>query len=222
MITTRSAGQPSRCASCARAYCRSRDSRFSSTCCGEDCRIYTIASRSRCRSQIFEVDPRPKVRADGVAPAGPPSRSMTRVSREFIAHLLIVARRAELSHHDAAEGDQRSLTLLVRQPIPELVERRRPHEGRGRGGATTAAARDMGHLLGSLGVELGSIPPAEGGRPARLWGCPPIPVKARGSGQSPSCFLYQMTSPSWSQKRILIRSRRRLTNRKRWPVKGSW
>ena len=28
------------------------------------------------------------------------------------------------------------------------------------------------------GVELGPIPPAEGGRPARLWGCPPIPVKA--------------------------------------------
>jgi transposase len=32
MTTTRSAGQPRRSANCASAYCRSRDSRFSSTC----------------------------------------------------------------------------------------------------------------------------------------------------------------------------------------------
>src|SRR5512142_2211076 len=133
MITTRSAGQPSLCANCARAYCRSRDSRFSSTCCGVDCRTYTIASRSRCRSRIFEVDLRPKVMADGVASADPPSQSTTRASRELIAHLLIVARCVELSNHDAAEGYQRSLTLFVRQPIPELVERRRPNDGRARG-----------------------------------------------------------------------------------------
>src|SRR5262249_23190245 len=199
MITTRSAGQPSRCASCARAYCRSRDSRFSSTCCGEDCRIYTIASRSRCQSRIFEVEPRPRVMADRVAPAGAPSRSTARASRALIAHLLFVARRVEEPDHDAAEGDQRVLALLVRQPIPELVERRWPKGRRARGGATTASPRDMSHLLGSPGVELGPIPPAEGGRPARLWGCPPIPVKARGWGQSASCFLYQIARPSWSK-----------------------
>src|SRR5262249_31195764 len=160
--------------------------------------------------RIFEVDPRPKILADGVASAGPPSRSMTRVSREFIAHLLIVARCVGLSHHDAAEGGQRSLTLLVRQPIPELVERRGPDDRRARGGATTVAARDMGHLQGSLGIERGSIPPGEAGRPARLWGCPAISVKARGWGQSPSCFLAQTARPSRSQYRILMRSRRLL------------
>src|SRR5436190_284494 len=103
--------------------------------------------------------------ADGVAPAGTPWRSTARASRALIAHLRIVARRVELPDHDAAEGDQRSLALLLRQPIPELVERRRPNDRRARGGATTAAPRDTGHLLGSLGVELRSIPPAEGGRP---------------------------------------------------------
>ena len=144
--------------------------------------------------------------ADGVASDDPSWRSTTRASREFIAHLLIVARRVELSNHDAAEDQQRSLTLLVRQPIPELVERRRPNDGRARGGATTAAPRDTGHLLGSLGVELGSILPAASGRPARLWGCPPIPVKARGWGQSHSCFLAQIARPSRSQYKIFSRS----------------
>src|SRR5262249_20948040 len=160
--------------------------------------------------------------ADGAAPTGTPSRSTVHASRELMAHLRIVARRVELSHHDAAEDDQRPLTLLVRQPSPELVERRRPNDRRARGGATIAAPRGTGHLLGSLGVELGPIPPAGEGQPARLSGCPPIPVKARGWGQSPSCFLYQMTSPSRSKWRILIRSLRRLRKRKRWPAKGSW
>src|SRR4051812_21118622 len=99
--------------------------------------------------------------ADGVAPAGTPSQSTARASRALIAHLLLVARRVELPDHDAAERDQRSLTLLVRQPIPEGLELRRPNGRRARGGARTASPRDMGHLLGSPGVELGPIPPAE-------------------------------------------------------------
>jgi hypothetical protein len=52
--------------------------------------------------------------ADGVALAGTPWRSTADASRDLIAHLPFVARRAELSNHDAAEREQRTLTLLVR------------------------------------------------------------------------------------------------------------
>src|SRR5512135_2965280 len=199
MITTRSAGQPSLCANCARAYCRSRDSRFSITCCGDDCRTYTIASRSRCRSRIFDVDLRPKVVGDEVTPADPSSRSRTRASRAFIAHLQVVGGCVELSKHDAAEGEQRSLTLFVRQQIPELVDRQRSDDRWARGGARTAAPLDMGHLLASLGGEFQPIPPAVPGQPVRLWECPPISVQMKGWGQSYSCFLYQMARPSRSK-----------------------
>src|SRR5262249_61318981 len=98
--------------------------------------------------------------ADGAAPTGTPSRSTVHASRELMAHLRIAARRVELSHHDAAEDDQRPLTLLVRQPSPELVERRRPNDRRARGGATIAGPGDAGLLLGSLGVERRSSTPA--------------------------------------------------------------
>jgi hypothetical protein len=52
----------------------------------------------------------------------------------FIAHLLIVAVRVQVSKHDAAESYQRSLTLFVREQTPELDERHRPDNGRARGG----------------------------------------------------------------------------------------
>ena len=61
------------------------------------------------------------------------SRSHTDVITTFIAHLPFVARRVELSKHDAAERHQRSLTLFVRQQTPELIEHQRPTIG-GRGG----------------------------------------------------------------------------------------
>src|SRR5262245_44655328 len=121
------------------------------------------------------------------------------LARRLIAHLLFVARRVEVLDHNAAECGQRAPALLVRQPSPELIERRWPKGRRAWGGAMTASPRDMSHLLGSPGVELGPIPPAGGGRPARSWGCPPIPVQARGWGQSDSCFLYHRAYPSLSQ-----------------------
>src|SRR4051794_26749180 len=142
-ITTRSAGQPSRCANCARAYCRSRDSRFSSTCCGDDCRTYTMARRSRCRGWIFDADLSPRVAGDGAARAALSSRWPGTVSGTVIAHLLIVARCVELSKHDPAEGHQRSLTLFVRQQTPELVECRRLDDRQRRGGVMSSVARDM-------------------------------------------------------------------------------
>src|SRR4051794_19208657 len=164
MITTRSAGQPSRCASCARAYCRSRDLRFSSTCCGEDCRTYTIASRSRCRPRIFDVDLSPK----GVFAVAPSSRSRTPASRDFIAHLRVVSRRVDLSGHDAAEDRQRSLALFVRQATPEVVDLRRPDGRVARGGARPATVLDIGYLLARLDAGFEPNPPAVAGRPARL------------------------------------------------------
>jgi hypothetical protein len=51
---------------------------------------------------------------------------------EFIAHLPFVARRSvELSNDDDAECCQRLLTLLVRQPIPQLLENQRDRWARG-------------------------------------------------------------------------------------------
>jgi hypothetical protein len=100
--------------------------------------------------------------------------------RLFIAHLRFVARSVELSNDDNAESRQGLLTLLVRQPIPELIETQRARWARG--GATVAARCDMGHLLGPTGVCLESIPRAGKGQPARLWGRLPISVKAKEGG----------------------------------------
>jgi hypothetical protein len=44
----------------------------------------------------------------------------------FIAHLRIVSGCVEFSEHDAAEGQQRSLSLFVRQQTPKTIDRRRP------------------------------------------------------------------------------------------------
>jgi hypothetical protein len=45
-----------------------------------------------------------------------------------ITDLPLVARCIELTDHDAAESNQRSLTLLVGQEIPKLVEPRWPDD----------------------------------------------------------------------------------------------
>src|SRR3954447_22950411 len=130
-----------------------------------------MASRSRCTSRIFETDLSPKAAGDAVTPSGLPSALMSSASRVGITHLPVVARCIELTDHDAAEGDQRSLTLLVGQQTPELVEPRWPDDGRARGGAVTAAARDMVDLPGPPGGGHGSIPPDAAGRRSRLWAC---------------------------------------------------
>src|ERR1044072_8554773 len=108
MITTRSAGHPKRCANCASAYCRSRDSRFSNTCCGDDCRTYTMARRLRCRSRILEAALIPNGAGDDDADffgSGSTAGGLQRL----IMHLSFFERRGELSKHDLAERDQRSM-----------------------------------------------------------------------------------------------------------------
>src|SRR5262245_51528980 len=141
-----------------------------------------MASRSRCRSRIFETDLSPKAAGDAVTPSCLPSGLMSPVLRVGITHLPVVAKCIELTDHDAAEGDQRPLTLLVGQEAPELVEPRWPNDGRARGGAVTAAARDMVDLPGPPYGGHGSIPPDTAGRRARLSACLPDPVKQKGSG----------------------------------------
>jgi hypothetical protein len=96
----------------------------------------------------LDVDPSPNVAAAGRVAVDLLSRPSPRGLSAFIAHLPPVARRSvELSNDDAAEGRQRLLTLLVRQPIPQLLENQRAR--RARGGARAVAARDMGLLLES-------------------------------------------------------------------------
>src|SRR4051812_36566868 len=118
-----------------------------------------MASRSRCRSRIFEADLSPKAAGDAVTASGLPSALMSPALRVGITHLPVVARCVELTDHDAAERVQRSLTLLVGQEAPELVEPRWPADIRAGGGAVTAAARDMADLRGPPGGGPGSIPP---------------------------------------------------------------
>src|SRR3954454_22289215 len=136
-----------------------------------------MASRSRCTSRIFEADLSPKAAGDAVTPSGLPSALMSPASRVGITHLPVVARCLELTGHDAAEGDQRPPTLLVGQETPELVEPRWPDDGRARGGAVTAAARDMVDLLRPPGGGHGPIPSDAASPRARLWGRPRGPVK---------------------------------------------
>src|SRR3954453_15720634 len=141
-----------------------------------------MASRSRCTSRIFEADLSPKAAGDAVTPSGLPSALTSPALRVGITHLPVVARCIELTDDDAAEGDQRPLTLLVGQETPELVEPRWLGEGRARGGAVTAATRDMVDLPGPPGGGRGSIPPDAASRRARLWACPQGPVKEPGWG----------------------------------------
>src|SRR3954470_17578924 len=118
-----------------------------------------MAIRLRCSSRIFETDLSPKAEGDAVTPSGLPSGLMSPALRVGITHLPVVARCIELTDHDAAESDQRPLTLLVGQETPELAEPRWPDDGRARGGAVTVAARDMIVLPGPTNGGRGSIPP---------------------------------------------------------------
>src|SRR6185437_9457890 len=149
MTTTRSAGQPNRWANCASAYC------------GDDCRTYTIARRSRCRLRIFDIDRSPKVAACGAGADGEEDVDVddwrsAGISGVFIMHPLFVARCVELANDDAAECRQRSPPLVARQPVPELVDRRRFEA---RGGVATSMSSHMVHLLDDLPGVFESIPP---------------------------------------------------------------
>ncbi len=70
--------------------------------------------------------------------------------RLFIAHLRFVARSVELSNDDNAESRQGLMTLLVRQPIPELIESQRDRWARG--GIKAMRAWGMDLLLESRTV----------------------------------------------------------------------
>src|SRR4051794_24368219 len=136
-----------------------------------------MAIRLRCSSRIFETDLSPKAAGDGVTPSDFPSGLMSPALRVGITHLPVVARCVELTDDDAAESDQRPLTLLVGQMTPELVQPRRPDDGRARGGAVTAVARDMVDLPGPPKSGHESIPQDAASRRARLWACPEDSVK---------------------------------------------
>src|SRR5262249_33691990 len=115
------------------------------------------------------------------------SRSSPRGLAVFIAHLPFVARSAELSNDDAAQRRQRLLTLLLGQPIPELVESQRDRWARG--GTMVVATWDMGLLLESRIGQFASIALIEAGQQVRLWACSPNSVKRREWGQSYSCLF---------------------------------
>jgi hypothetical protein len=87
-----------------------------------------------------------------------------------------------VAHDDAAEDQQRSLSLRFRQQIPQLVEAYRLAGILARGGAMAAISLDIGRLLGPVFVEIESIPLAVAGRRARLSAFPPIPVKMKKWG----------------------------------------
>src|SRR5206468_6813188 len=100
MVSTRSPGQPSATAWSANAYCRAVDSRFSSTCFGDDCRTYTTVSRSRCDGWTFAELARP---TGGIA--GESVDFATRVfSAVFMPHLLVAGRWLKLLGDDVAEN----------------------------------------------------------------------------------------------------------------------
>ena len=94
-----------------------------------------------------------------------------------IGHLLFVERCAGLSYDDAAEYQQRSLPMRLRQQIPQLVEIYAAAESCARGGSMIAIFLGMGHLLGPVFAEIESIQPAKADRRARLLATSSIPVK---------------------------------------------
>src|SRR5471030_2156692 len=116
MVNTRSRAQPNATACSAKPYCRSVDSRFSITCFGEDCRTYTIASRSRCSGSIFEDADRASgtTWGRGTSP-GVVERGFSAV---FISHLLFFWRRDGLSSDDLAQGQQTLLPDFLGKLLP--------------------------------------------------------------------------------------------------------
>ncbi len=114
-------------------------------------------------------------------------RSSTGGLCPFIAHLPFVAKSAELANDDVAERRQRLLTLLVRQPIPKLIENQR--DWWARGGTMAVANWDMGLLLESRTGELASTATTQVSRKGRLWASSPNSVKAKQWGYSYSCLF---------------------------------
>ena len=76
----------------------------------------------------------------------------------------LVERRDEQSCDDAAERCQRLLSLVFRQPVPQLIATYGPAANLARGGTITAISPDMGRLLGPILGGFESIPTAATGR----------------------------------------------------------
>src|SRR5205823_12282284 len=104
MVRTRSRGQPSATACSAKAYCRAVDSRFSSTCLGDDCRTYTTASRSWWAGWTFAELARP---AGGIGGENA-GLAVGVCSADFMRHLLVAGRCRKLLGDDLAEDLERT------------------------------------------------------------------------------------------------------------------
>jgi hypothetical protein len=100
----------------AKAYCRSRDSRFSRTCCGVDCRTYTTAKRTRWQSRILAD------RNSGIARES--TRSVTLGGPSFdslpvIGHPLCGGDRLKPPGDESREDSQSILLPLGRECRPK-------------------------------------------------------------------------------------------------------
>src|SRR5207244_10233223 len=120
IVTIRSRGQPNATACSAKPYCRAVDSRCSRTCRGDDCRTYTIASRSRCAGSIFDEDDN-ESGTTLVVGAGAIGTDRDR-SAVFIFHLLFSWRRNELPGDDLTQRQQTFLPGFVGQPFPQILQ----------------------------------------------------------------------------------------------------
>ena len=91
-------------------------------------------------------------------------RTLTCDLQPLMWHLPFVEWRDELSCDDAAERCQRLLSLVFRQPIPQLIAPYGPAANLVRGGTITAISSDMSRLLGPILGGFESIPTAVTGR----------------------------------------------------------
>jgi len=72
--------------------------------------------------------------------------------------------RGELSRNDAAERGQRVLSLILRQPAPQLIETYGPAANWARGGMITMISPGIGRLLEPILDGPESIPTTATGR----------------------------------------------------------
>ena len=87
-----------------------------------------------------------------------------------------------MTHDDAAENQQCSLTLRFRQQIAKLIVRGSRDENSARGGTGTGLSLNMGRLLGPIVDELATILLAAVSQRARLLAAWSIPVKGKERG----------------------------------------
>src|SRR5262245_20316474 len=121
MIRMRSVAHPKAAAWSAKAYCRSRDSRWLRTWWGSDWRTSMMARRSRCQSRILGDRKARGWLIDGwwAGPAGAARSACWVASSEFMVGLLVCERPGQVLFDDAAECQQRPLAIGLRERGPE-------------------------------------------------------------------------------------------------------